>query len=82
MAGFLRKKSKPAEPTTTSLPPVITASASTPPLFARFATTAQPATNNAASQRMVSAPMALAGRKESGEGSVGVRVDQLVGCWQ
>ena len=68
MAGFLRKKSKPAEPTTTSLPPV-TASASTPPLFARFATTAQPATNNAASQRMVSAPMALTGRKESVKGA-------------
>lgn len=65
MAGFLRKKSR-QEP-----PPKPISSPSSPskpvtPLFARFATTATQPQNDA--QRVVSSPMLLSGRKDSGAG--------------
>lgn len=66
MAGFLRKKSK-QEPAPNPVPAPVTYSkpSEPPPLFARFATTAQVPTN-AASQRIVSGPIPLVnGRKQS-----------------
>lgn len=67
MAGFLRKKSKPEPMPSNVPPPPVTgpSSPSSPPLFARFATTAQQNGANSANQRMVSQPMVLAGRNMS-----------------
>lgn len=65
MAGFLRKKAK-QDPPSKELPPATSSSPASslpPPLFARFATTAQNS-HAAASPRIVSSPMALTGRKE------------------
>lgn len=62
MTSFLRKKNKQDSPTKSVKSVGLTSSTSPPPLFARFATTAQK--DGGGTTRMVSSPMMLSGQRK------------------